>query len=135
MWALKTALDSYRSDPFRTDLKLLRILAPCIAAVLVGCAGTGREFVQGSTRILPPIIQETNSHENLVLRAYNDGGTRQILIHDARGRAFHIFIDHRIDSPTPGKIYLNAYPGESNRVRVLHQGEFKQKVGDVDRYH
>ena len=66
--------------------------------------------------------------------AISDGGTLQVHIIDAVGKEFIIFIDYRMESPTPGAIYLDAYPGERNSIRVLDEQGFKQKVGDFG-YH
>ena len=60
--------------------------------------------------------------------AISDGGTLQVHIIDAVGKEFIIFIDYRMESPTPGAIYLDAYPGERNSIRVLDEQGFKQKV-------
>jgi hypothetical protein len=107
-------------------MKQLRTLI--LLALLAGCARTSREFVQGNVRIDLPVIRELGPP------ALEDGGTLEIAIRDAKGRGFTLFIDHRINSPTPGAIYLNAYPGESNSIRVLDAPGFKQRVGDFD-YH
>ena len=98
------------------------------SVLLAGCASPHREFVQGDIRILPPVTR------NLGPPAISDGGTLVVPIRDANGRDFTIFIDHRMQSPSPGAIYLNAYPGEHNSIRVHDATEFKAKVGDFD-YH
>ncbi|PYJ58060.1 MAG: hypothetical protein DME24_17545 [Verrucomicrobia bacterium] len=103
-----------------------------LTSLLAGCSSAHRDyewhFIQGKIRIVPPVTR------NLGPPAIGDGGTLQVHINDAVGKEFIIFIDHRIESPTPGAIYLNAYPGEGNSIRVLDERSFKQKVGDFD-YH
>lgn len=61
----------------------------------------------------------------------NDGGTKWIKITDAEGKKFDVYIDHRIDTTTPGSIYLIDYPGKSNSVRVVDQRDFEQKIGPL----
>jgi len=95
--------------------------------------GPSSDFVQGDIRITPPVAREKDRKGEGVLWIYNEGGTRKIPLHDAKGRSFDVFIDHQIGSPTPGAIYLNAYPRESNSIRVLRPDEFRQKVGDFDK--
>ena len=110
-------------------MKRLQLLA--IGLVLAGCKSAPpdpQEFVQGRVRIAPPVTWLPGPP------AINDGGTRQVLIRDAKGREFVLYIDHRIKSPTPGAIYLNAYPTERGSIQVRDVPEFKRKVGDFD-YH
>jgi hypothetical protein len=85
-----------------------------------------QDFVQGKIRIVPPVTR-LEGPPNVT-----DGGTREVPIRDATGKEFLLFIDHRIESPTPGAIYLNAYPTERHSVRVRDVPEFKKKVGDFD---
>jgi len=103
-----------------------------LTSLLAGCSSAHRDyewhFIQGKIRIVPPVTR------NLGPPAIGDGGTLQVHINDSVGKEFIIFIDHIIESPTPGAIYLNAYPGEGNSIRVLDERSFKQKVGDFD-YH
>jgi hypothetical protein len=109
-----------------TPLKMLVLIV-----VLGGCASgpqDSREFVQGKIRIVAPVTQLPRAP------AISDGGTLAVPIRDAKGKEFTLFIDHRMESPTPGTIYLNAYPGERGSVRVHETAEFKRKVGDFD-YH
>jgi len=70
------------------------------------------------------------------LNYFNDGGTKWIKITDAEGKKFDVYIDgrHFPDgtggySSTSG-IYLMAYPGRSNSVRVVNEQDFKKKIGD-----
>ena len=100
-----------------------------VAGLCVGCTKAGQEFVQGSIRIATPVTRETGKGGKI-----HDGGSLLIPIRDAKGREFWIFIDHGIDSPTPGAIYLDvgpeAYP--PSRIRVIDVQGFKQTVGDYD---
>ena len=105
------------------------ILALTSLALFAGCAQTISPFVQKDIRIVPPVKQQRDDQGYLVTAEVNDGGTKEIKITDAEGRTFDVYIDHRINSKTPGAIYLNAYPGETNSVRVANQHEFNQKVG------
>ena len=97
--------------------------------LVAGCAQTNRAFVQDGIRIVPPVEREHDGGQ-IIITAFNDGGTKSIKITDADGKTFNIYIDHRINSKSPGAIYLNAYPGDSNSVRVVDQEAFKRKVGD-----
>jgi hypothetical protein len=96
-------------------------------------ATTSSDFVQEGILITPPVTRERDSHSQPVVWIYHDGGTRRVPIRDAQRRSFDVFIDHKIGTTTPGAIYLNAYPAETNSVRVVHPNEFKQKVGDFDK--
>jgi len=92
-------------------------------------------FIQDGIRIVPPVIRdETNS-----LNFFNDGGTQLFKITDAAGKKFDVYVDHRLVSDGAGgfaqdkgsgDIYLLAYPGNSNSVRVINQHEFRKKIGD-----
>ena len=97
-----------------------------LTSLLAGCSSAHRDyewhFIQGKIRIVPPVTR------NLGPPAIGDGGTLQVHINDAVGKEFIIFIDYRMESPTPGAIYLDAYPGERNSIRVLDEQGFKQKV-------
>jgi len=110
---------------------MIRRKLVALSVVLAGCTSTPhatQDFVQGRIHIVPPITRLLGSP------AIEDGGTLQVPIRDAKGREFVLFIDHRIESPTPGAIYLNAYPTERHSIRVRDVPEFKRKVGDFD-YH
>ena len=96
-----------------------------VVALCAGCTNAGPEFVQGTIRIATPVTWETNK-----IARFWDGGTFLIPIRDAEGRVFDVYIDHRLQGPTPGAIYLNGYPGESNSIRVLDTVGFRRKVGD-----
>jgi hypothetical protein len=102
-------------------------------------------FVQGDITIVPPVkvlpdivvVQLTNGNGQPDVTIINgsagqlkDGGTRSRRIKDATGREFEIYLPHRIDMPE-GEIYLNAYPGEPDSVRVLHPQDFRTKIGDL----
>ncbi len=100
-------------------------------ALIAGCAPINRAFVQDGIRIVPPVERE-HVGGLIVINAFNDGGTKQVKITDVEGKTFDIYIDYRIGSKSPGAIYLNGYPGDSNTVRVVDQEAFKRKVGDFD---
>jgi hypothetical protein len=102
-------------------------------AFCVGCVHTHGPFVQDGIRIVPPVTQEGHDKDTqtFTLSMFNDGGTRWIKITDAEGQKFDVYIDHRIDTKTPGAIYLIDYPGKSNSVRVVNQGDFRQKIGEL----
>ena len=103
-----------------TRLQVLMVVALC-----AGCTNAGPGFVQGTIRIATPVTWETNK-----IAKFWDGGTLLIPIRDAEGRLFDVYIDHRLESPTPGAIYLKGYPGESNSIRVLDAVGFRREVGD-----
>jgi len=108
-------------------MKRLQLLV--LSAVLAGCTSARhdpQDFVQGRIRIVPPVTRLVGPP------AESDGGTLNVPIRDAKGREFLLFIDHRIESPTPGAIYLNAYPTKRNSIRVHNVADFKRKVGDFD---
>ena len=109
-------------------MKRLELLA--FGLLLGGCTSAPpdrQEFVQGRIRIAPPVTRLPGPP------ACSDGGTMVVPIRDATGQELTLFIDHRMESPTPGAVYLNAYPGEPGSVRVNDTAEFKRKVGDFDR--
>jgi hypothetical protein len=99
--------------------------------LIAGCAQTNRAFIQDDIRIVPPVEQE-HDDRGIIITAFNDGGTKSVKITDAEGKTFNIYIDRRIDSKSPGAIYLNAYPGDSNSVRVVDQEAFKRKIGNFE---
>jgi len=104
------------------------LLSTTVIAICVGCAHADGPFVQGGIRIVPPVTRE--GHDDIEsLGIFNDGGTHLFKITDAEGNHFDIYIDHRIDSPTRGAIYLRAYPDKPQSVRVLNQREFERKIG------
>jgi len=108
---------------------LIRLQLLMLCLVFAGCTSTppdARDFVQGKIHIAPPVTRLLGSP------AISDGGTLQVPIRDRNGREFVLFIDHRIESPTPGAIYLNAYPTDRNSIRVRDISDFKSKVGDFD---
>ena len=100
------------------------ILAIPAMALLVSCAHTPNDFVQGSIRITPPI-----SIDRIPPGYAEDGGSSRGSFTDAKGREFALYIDHRFGTKTRDAIYLNAYPGERKSVRVENEAEFKQKLG------
>ena len=112
----------------RTSLFIATLL------LCMSCVHTRAPFVQDGIRIVPPVSEEGSdpvSHTQ-TLSLFNDGGTRWIKITDAKGKKFDVYIDHRIDSPTPGAIYLNAYPGKPDSVLVLDQKDFRKKIGALE---
>lgn len=70
------------------------------------------------------------------MNLFNDGGTRWIKITDAEGKKFDVYLDRRLSPdgsggfPSTNGIYLMAYPGHSNSVRVVNEQDFKKKIGD-----
>jgi hypothetical protein len=58
-----------------------------------------------------------------------DGGTMGGTNKDAKGKTIPFFIDQRLQTKTPGAIYLMAYPGRWGSVRVRNETEFRQKLG------
>ena len=108
------------------DVKETRIVI--VMALLAGCVEAPRPFVQGNIQIYPPVTRLANPP------VMSDGGTQEIGIRDAKGRGFTYFVDHRLGGSTPGAIYLNAYPGESNSIRVLDVRDFNETVGNLE-YH
>lgn len=116
--------------PFMKTPPVILALTFCL-----GCAHTPTPFVQNDIRIVPPVIRDDKD----MLISYNDGGTLQFKITDAEGKKFDVYIDHRLVSDGAGgfaqgkgsgDIYLLAYPGNTNSVRVVNQREFKKKIGD-----
>ena len=98
-------------------------------SLCVGCAHTHGPFVQAGIRIVPPVEQQ-HDQGDIVIHAFNDGGTKCITITDAAGQKFDVYIDHRLDTKTPGAIYLIDYPGKSDSVRIVDEQDFKKKIGD-----
>ncbi len=80
------------------------------------------DFVQGSIRITPPIKKAD-------IARMKDGGTQSCKITDAKGRDFKLFVDHRLQTKTPGEIYLYAYPGRTNSVPIKKSATFRQILG------
>ncbi len=105
----------------------------CIA-LCVSCAHTHGPFIQDGIRIVPPVTREgrDKAAQTVSVTEFNDGGTRLIKITDAVGQKFDVYIDHRIDTKTPGAIYLIDYPGNSNSVRVVDQKDFHSKIGELE---
>ncbi len=68
---------------------------------------------------------------NLFFLPIGDGGTRPGRFTDAKGRVIDYYIDHRIDTKTPGDIYLYQYPDEHfwSYVRIKNKAAFIQKFG------
>jgi hypothetical protein len=110
------------------------LLAIGVLALCVGCANTHGPFVQDGIRIVSPVTQDGHDQDTraFTVSIFNDGGTRRIKITDAEGKKFDVYIDHRIDTKTPGAVYLIDYPGKPNSVRIVNQWEFKQKVGELE---
>jgi hypothetical protein len=111
-------------------MKALPILM--LAALLVGCVHlpSRNDFVQGWTRITPPIQRETN----VVFLSLRDGGTSRGRFTDAKGRVIDFYVDHRISTKTPGDIYLYHYPDEYfwSYVHIKNKAEFIEKLGHND---
>ena len=84
-------------------------------------------FVQDDITIAPPI-----KHAE-IQPALDDGGTIRAALIDARGKKFVIYIDHRVGSPTPGDVYLYAYPKKKGSVHVVNQREFRTRLGNFDK--
>ena len=94
-----------------------------LAAILAGCARTDSSaFIQGSIRIVSPVQQVGLG------AVMEDGGTTQYAIKDAAGKSFDVFTDYRLGTKTPGAIYLVAYPGKAQSVRVTNEVEFRKIV-------
>ena len=103
----------------------------------VSCTPERASFTQGDLRIALPVTEDgydtvTHSHPMYMI---NDGGTRLVKITDAVGNRFDIYIDHRISvipsgglKTESGTIWLNAYPGSTNALRVNDQKGFRLKV-------
>lgn len=98
----------------------------CVAA-FSGCVRAAPDFVQGNTRITPPVICKS-------VGQIHDGGSLLVRICDAKRREFWIFIDHSLESTNTGAIYLDSGPEKypPSRVRVINEQEFKQKVRDFE---
>ena len=96
-----------------------------IIALCFGCADAAREFTQGDIRITAPVKVQSRSWAT-------DGGTVFTHLLDAKGRSLDVYVDYQIGSPTRGAIYLNAYRGERNSVRVINEKQFKSIVGDLE---
>lgn len=83
-------------------------------------------FIQNHTIIVPPLRHAR------IQPGLDDGGTIRATLTDATGKAFVIYIDHRVDSVTRGDVYLFAYPSEKGSVHVLNQQDFREKLGSFD---
>ena len=116
--------------PGRWGDKMKTLFAIGLMVACGGCADLQGPFVQNGIRIVPPVKQDgsgTGSH-TFTLNIFNDGGTRWIKITDAECNKFDVYVDHRIETRTPNALYLFAYPGKSNSLRVVNQREFKRKI-------
>jgi hypothetical protein len=49
---------------------------------------------------------------------YKDGGTLRLNLLDEQNAPLRMYIDGRFISPTPGAIYLNAYPADSDSILI-----------------
>jgi hypothetical protein len=104
-------------------------LAIVAALLCAACATSATPFVQGDTKIVPPVTRLSTDAPLKTITLFNDGGTRLVTIRDAAGKRFDVYFDHRISSPTPGAIYLHGYPGKQGSVRVVDQRDFERKIG------
>ncbi|MCO5052298.1 MAG: hypothetical protein M9920_08345 [Verrucomicrobiae bacterium] len=100
--------------------------------LLTGCLHlpSKNDFVQGWTRITPPIQMGTAGGYLF------DGGTRCGRFTDAKGRVIDFYIDDRIDTKTPGDIYLYHYPDQYfwSHVRIKNKAEFIRKLGHEESF-
>lgn len=88
-----------------------------------------KPFVEGDIRVVSPIRRAKSKEGLFVERRYNDGGTTMIRIVDALGKAFDVYVDRRLTRETEwGTIYLNGYPGSRGAIRILKQGQFKDRI-------
>jgi hypothetical protein len=117
---LLTALSAYTIE-FRS----LGPVSPVFSTInpRPSSAGEASRYVEDGVRITLPVTQEAGE------TAFNDGGTKMIRITDAEGKTFDVYIAHRFSKQAEwGAVYLNAYPGTANSVRVRDQDRFKQIV-------
>jgi hypothetical protein len=100
----------------------LLLVSVCLVA---GCvSASNHDFVQGWIRITPPVQFDMTPTAPAA-----DGGTLSGSFVDAKGRKFDYYIDHRLDTKTPGAIYLRDYPGRWRSVRVKNEVEFRKILG------
>lgn len=109
-------------------------IAIIIAIFCLGCTHTHAPYIQAGIRIVPPVTRDgyDAKTQTTTMISYNDGGTKLVKITDATGQKFDVYTDHRIDTMTPGAIYLLDYPGKSNSVPVIDPRDFKKKIGDFE---
>jgi hypothetical protein len=95
-----------------------------LAAVLAGCAKTATSdfVVQDGIKIAVPIRNVSQ------LAAFQDGGTMEFRLTDGAGKKMLFYEDHRLQSKTPGAIYLFAHPNKTNSIRVTNEVEFRKIV-------
>jgi len=112
------------------------LLAFTLSILLVGCMHlpSRNDFVQGWTRITPPIERETKNGKIIHYTSLSDGGTKCGCFIDAKGRRVDYYIDYRIGTKTPGDIYLYHYPDEFfwSYVHIKDKAEFIRKLGHED---
>lgn len=102
----------------------LLVFATSFFVILAGCASApGTDFVQGRIRITPPI-----QFDQTPTPVMADGGTFGSSFIDAKGRKFDYYIDHRLDTKTPGAMYLFNYPGRWRSVRIKNEADFRHKL-------
>jgi hypothetical protein len=106
-----------------------KVYLAIVTLVCAACAPATTAFVQGHTRIVPPVTRLGSDTRLETITLFNDGGTRLVTIRDAAGKHFDVYFDHRINSPAPGAIYLYALPGKHGSVRVVDKREFERKLG------
>ncbi len=68
---------------------------------------------------------------NTSFASIKDGGTKPGRFTDAKGRVIDYYIDHRLNTKTPGDIYLYHYPDEYfwSYVHIKNKAEFIKKLG------
>lgn len=119
---------------------MLRTIFPVmIASLVAGCSssrplasvrtqtGATNAFIQNGIKIVPPL-----RYAHLSTAGSDDGGTTSGSLTDAAGMTFRFYVDHRIDTKTPGDIYLNAHPSDPKSVHVLDQQKFREKIGHFE---
>ena len=130
-----------RARPFAQHNVSLHMKVPLLfvaLALCAGCAHTHGPFVQDGIRIVPPVTNDGDDKttESSTFTLFNDGGTKWIKITDAEGKKFDVYIDCRLFPDGLGGIYntngiyLMAYPGDSNSVRVVNEQDFMKKIGN-----
>lgn len=78
--------------------------------------------MQGDVRITPPV-------QKSVFGVLEDGGSEVGTIKDATGRTFSVFIDYRLQTKTPGAVYLNGEPGDPRSILITNGPAFKKMLG------
>jgi hypothetical protein len=58
-----------------------------------------------------------------------DGGSKEATVRDAKGRSFSVFIDYRLQTKSPGAVYLNGEPDRPGSLLITNGTALRQMLG------